>query len=107
MRLMLFSSTDRDVQSCLGVHPWQQLKRLWQFEVLLMMPIRAIWLWLCKHANKRHKMQMQLVSGFVYFLPCDQHCHGILVLMLQEVHYNQHGLLLLQGQGIYRLADKW
>ena len=27
--------------------------------------------------------------------------------MLQEVHYNQHGLLLLEGQGIYRLADKW
>jgi len=26
---------------------------------------------------------------------------------VQEVHYNQHGLLLLQGQGIYRLADKW
>ena len=25
----------------------------------------------------------------------------------QEVHYNQHGLLLLQGKGIYRLADKW
>lgn len=29
------------------------------------------------------------------------------MLHLQEVHYNQHGLLLLQGQGIYRLADKW
>ena len=28
-------------------------------------------------------------------------------LHLQEVHYNQHGLLLLQGQGIYRLADRW
>jgi glyoxylate utilization-related uncharacterized protein len=25
----------------------------------------------------------------------------------QEIHYNQHGLLLLQGKGIYRLADKW
>ena len=25
----------------------------------------------------------------------------------QEVHYNQHGLLMLQGQGIYRLGDKW
>ena len=23
------------------------------------------------------------------------------------MHYNQHGLLLLQGQGIYRLADRW
>ena len=23
------------------------------------------------------------------------------------MHYNQHGLLLVQGQGIYRLADKW
>lgn len=28
-------------------------------------------------------------------------------LYVKEVHYNQHGLLLLQGQGIYRLADKW
>ena len=28
-------------------------------------------------------------------------------MVLQEVHYNQHGLLLLQGQGIYRLGDKW
>lgn len=27
--------------------------------------------------------------------------------MAQEVHYNQHGLLLLQGQGIYRLGDSW
>jgi glyoxylate utilization-related uncharacterized protein len=25
----------------------------------------------------------------------------------QEVHYNQHGLLLLQGQGIYRLGNHW
>lgn len=25
----------------------------------------------------------------------------------QEVHYNQHGLLLLDGKGVYRLADKW
>ena len=28
-------------------------------------------------------------------------------LNVKEVHYNQHGLLLVQGQGIYRLADKW
>ncbi len=28
-------------------------------------------------------------------------------LIVKEVHYNQHGLLLLEGQGIYRLADKW
>ena len=28
-------------------------------------------------------------------------------LLLQEVHYNQHGLLLLQGQGIYRLGEQW
>ncbi|KAK9819200.1 hypothetical protein WJX74_002602 [Apatococcus lobatus] len=28
-------------------------------------------------------------------------------LNVKEIHYNQHGLLLLQGQGIYRLADKW
>jgi len=28
-------------------------------------------------------------------------------LNVKEVHYNQHGLLLLQGKGIYRLADKW
>ena len=28
-------------------------------------------------------------------------------LLVKEVHYNQHGLLLLEGQGIYRLADKW
>jgi len=28
-------------------------------------------------------------------------------LIVKEVHYNQHGLLLLEGQGIYRLADQW
>ena len=28
-------------------------------------------------------------------------------LQVKEVHYNQHGLLLLEGQGIYRLADQW
>ncbi|XP_078447833.1 ureidoglycine aminohydrolase [Wolffia australiana] len=28
-------------------------------------------------------------------------------LNVKEVHYNQHGLLLLQGQGIYRLGDNW
>jgi (S)-ureidoglycine aminohydrolase len=28
-------------------------------------------------------------------------------LVVHEVHYNQHGLLMLQGQGIYRLADDW
>ncbi|KAK3243374.1 hypothetical protein CYMTET_46969, partial [Cymbomonas tetramitiformis] len=28
-------------------------------------------------------------------------------LNVKEVHYNQHGLLLLEGQGIYRLSDKW
>lgn len=26
---------------------------------------------------------------------------------MKEIHYNQHGLLLLEGQGIYRLADSW
>uniref|UniRef100_A0A0E0LKW1 (S)-ureidoglycine aminohydrolase n=1 Tax=Oryza punctata TaxID=4537 RepID=A0A0E0LKW1_ORYPU len=28
-------------------------------------------------------------------------------LSVKEVHYNQHGLLLLEGQGIYRLGDSW
>lgn len=28
-------------------------------------------------------------------------------LTVKEVHFNQHGLLLLEGQGIYRLGDKW
>jgi (S)-ureidoglycine aminohydrolase len=28
-------------------------------------------------------------------------------LYIKEIHYNQHGLLLLQGQGIYRLGDNW
>jgi (S)-ureidoglycine aminohydrolase len=28
-------------------------------------------------------------------------------LYVKEVHYNQHGLLLLEGKGIYRLADSW
>ena len=28
-------------------------------------------------------------------------------LFVKEVHYNQHGLVLLQGKGIYRLADDW
>ena len=26
---------------------------------------------------------------------------------MKEVHYNQHGLLLLAGKGIYRLGDVW
>ena len=28
-------------------------------------------------------------------------------LNVKEVHYNQHGLLLLAGKGIYRLGDAW
>eukprot|EP00899_Mesostigma_viride_P015385 jgi/Mesvir1/23848/Mv10651-RA.1 len=28
-------------------------------------------------------------------------------LNVEELHYNQHGLVLLQGEGIYRLSDKW
>ncbi|KAM4085522.1 hypothetical protein ACJW30_10G034400 [Castanea mollissima] len=28
-------------------------------------------------------------------------------LNVKEVHYNEHGLLLLEGQGIYRLGDSW
>ncbi|XP_052209511.1 (S)-ureidoglycine aminohydrolase [Diospyros lotus] len=28
-------------------------------------------------------------------------------LNVKEVHYNQHGLLMLEGQGIYRLGDSW
>ncbi|KAI0557730.1 RmlC-like cupin [Gracilaria domingensis] len=28
-------------------------------------------------------------------------------LNVKEVHYNQHGLLMLQGQGIYRLSDSY
>uniref|UniRef100_A0A1D1ZJC2 Uncharacterized protein ylbA n=3 Tax=Magnoliopsida TaxID=3398 RepID=A0A1D1ZJC2_9ARAE len=28
-------------------------------------------------------------------------------LNVKEVHYNQHGLLLLEGQGLYRLGDNW
>ena len=28
-------------------------------------------------------------------------------LTVKEVHYNQHGLLLLAGKGIYRLNDDW
>lgn len=28
-------------------------------------------------------------------------------LNVKEVHYNQHGLLMLQGQGIYRLGEDW
>ena len=28
-------------------------------------------------------------------------------LNVKEVHYNQHGLLLLAGQGVYRLGDTW
>lgn len=28
-------------------------------------------------------------------------------LNVKEVHYNQHGLLLLAGKGIYRLGDNW
>ncbi|XP_031406584.1 (S)-ureidoglycine aminohydrolase isoform X2 [Punica granatum] len=28
-------------------------------------------------------------------------------LNVKEVHYNQHGLLLLEGQGIYRLGESW
>jgi (S)-ureidoglycine aminohydrolase len=28
-------------------------------------------------------------------------------LIVHEVHYNTHGLVMLQGQGIYRLGDDW
>ncbi|KAI3924309.1 hypothetical protein MKW98_032510 [Papaver atlanticum] len=28
-------------------------------------------------------------------------------LVFLEVHYNQQGLLLLEGQGIYRLGENW
>ncbi|KAF3530271.1 hypothetical protein DY000_02038796 [Brassica cretica] len=28
-------------------------------------------------------------------------------LNVKEVHFNQHGLLLLEGQGLYRLGDNW
>ncbi|KAL6763270.1 RmlC-like cupin domain-containing protein [Haematococcus lacustris] len=28
-------------------------------------------------------------------------------LNVKEIHYNQHGLMLLEGKGIYRLADNW
>ncbi|MEW5316628.1 MAG: hypothetical protein WDW38_007988 [Sanguina aurantia] len=28
-------------------------------------------------------------------------------LNVKEVHYNQHGMLMLEGQGIYRLANSW
>ncbi|XP_073299344.1 (S)-ureidoglycine aminohydrolase-like [Primulina huaijiensis] len=28
-------------------------------------------------------------------------------LNVKEVHYNQHGLLILEGQGIYRLGNSW
>lgn len=28
-------------------------------------------------------------------------------LNVKEVHYNQHGLLLLTGKGIYRLGSDW
>ncbi|CAI9095602.1 OLC1v1031590C1 [Oldenlandia corymbosa var. corymbosa] len=28
-------------------------------------------------------------------------------LNVKEVHYNQHGVLILEGQGIYRLGDSW
>eukprot|EP00271_Cylindrocystis_brebissonii_P009149 TRINITY_DN23827_c0_g1_i1.p1 TRINITY_DN23827_c0_g1~~TRINITY_DN23827_c0_g1_i1.p1 ORF type:complete len:327 (-),score=29.12 TRINITY_DN23827_c0_g1_i1:251-1231(-) len=28
-------------------------------------------------------------------------------LHVKEVHFNQHGLVMLEGQGIYRLSDKW
>eukprot|EP01023_Acetabularia_acetabulum_P014410 TRINITY_DN17055_c0_g1_i1.p3 TRINITY_DN17055_c0_g1~~TRINITY_DN17055_c0_g1_i1.p3 ORF type:complete len:200 (-),score=25.12 TRINITY_DN17055_c0_g1_i1:761-1360(-) len=28
-------------------------------------------------------------------------------LVIKEVHRNQHGLLMLEGQGIYRLGDDW
>ncbi|XP_073154312.1 (S)-ureidoglycine aminohydrolase [Henckelia pumila] len=28
-------------------------------------------------------------------------------LNVKEVHYNQHGLLILEGQGVYRLGNSW
>jgi len=28
-------------------------------------------------------------------------------LYKQEVHYNQHGMMILEGKGIQRLGDKW
>ncbi|KAI7740304.1 hypothetical protein M8C21_033516 [Ambrosia artemisiifolia] len=46
-----------------------------------------------------------------YLWDCVQEATSIIMnrgkntLLLQEVHYNQHGLLLLEGQGIYHLGD--
>ena len=28
-------------------------------------------------------------------------------LYVKEIHYNQHGLMLLEGKGVYRLGDDW
>ena len=28
-------------------------------------------------------------------------------LVVHEVHYNSHGLVILQGQGVYRLGEEW
>ena len=28
-------------------------------------------------------------------------------LAIKELHYNQHGLLMLEGQGLYRLGAQW
>lgn len=28
-------------------------------------------------------------------------------LNVKEVHYNQHGMMMLSGKGIYRLGDEW
>lgn len=28
-------------------------------------------------------------------------------LEVKEVHYNQHGMIILQGQGVYRLGERW
>jgi len=47
-------------------------------------------------------------SLFVFQLKLKNLFKFLLILwLLQEVHYNQHGLLLLEGQGIYRLGDSW
>mmetsp|Transcript_27772 Transcript_27772/g.94783 ORF Transcript_27772/g.94783 Transcript_27772/m.94783 type:complete len:80 (+) Transcript_27772:803-1042(+) len=28
-------------------------------------------------------------------------------LNVKELHYNQHGLFLAEGQGVYRLGERW
>ena len=56
---------------------------------------------------ERHCQHSCTVEGLHHAHIVEQRHLTTLTSWLQELHHNQQGLLLMQGQGIYRLADQW